>query len=213
MTNPLGFDAVVFDLDGTLIDSAPDIAAAVNKMLKSRGLPMLPTSRVEAFIGSGSRDLMARVFDALKQHPTQMELESALDDYLAHYRARPAARTRLYPGVREALDALRERGLHMGICTNKHEDLARRVLDEMGLSACFSSIVGCDRLPWRKPDPRHLHAAIEELGASPNRVVYVGDTEIDRQCAESAGVRFFIVDNRNRAKILRNLSSATAETK
>ena len=209
MTSP-ALDAIVFDLDGTLIDSAPDIAAAVNQTLESRGLPGLPASRVESFIGAGARDLMARVFDALGRRPTRAELESALADYLERYRAGPAERTRPYPGVKEALDALRGRGLRMGICTNKHEDLACAVLGALGLSAYFSSVVGCDRLPWRKPDPRHLQAVVEELGASPDRVVYVGDTETDRQCAEAAGIRVCLVDGRNRAEVLRGLPDMAA---
>ena len=212
MTSP-AFDAIVFDLDGTLIDSAPDIAAAVNKTLASRRLPELPASRVAFFIGSGSRDLMARVFDELGKRATRTELESALADYMGHYRASPAARTRPYPGVREALETLRERGTRLGVCTNKREDLARAVLDELGLLAYFASVVGCDRLPWCKPDPRHLQAVVEELGASPSRVAYVGDMEIDRQCAEAAGIEVLIMDEHNRAEILRALPGMAAKAK
>ena len=209
----LFFDAVVFDLDGTLVDSAPDIAEAVNKTLADRGLRRLPIARVESLIGCGSRDLVARALESSHARPSPEDLDAALADYLAHYRASPAALARLYPGVCDALEALRARGLSLGVCTNKHEDLAKTVLEALGLSDYFRSIVGGDRLPWRKPDPRHLRAVAEELGAPPERVVYVGDSEIDRQCARAAGVRAFIVNDRNRAEILGGLPDIVAGTK
>lgn len=177
---------VIFDLDGTLVHSAPDIHAAVNRMLVCEGLLPLDLTTVVSFIGRGMPVLVTRVMGARDvpedQHP---RLLRALK---AEYDAAPSALTRPYAGVVAALEVLRDRGHPMGVCTNKPEDSARAVIDALGLADFFGSVVGGDRLPVPKPDPAMLHACAAELGGG--ACVFVGDSEVDAATARAAEVPF-----------------------
>ncbi|GAB5467464.1 MAG: phosphoglycolate phosphatase [Rhodospirillales bacterium] len=185
--------AMIFDLDGTLIDSAPDIAAAVNKVVAALGGATLSVAYVEAFIGDGSRSMLRRIFADQGIGTDPDFLETQLAAYLAHYLTDPVSRTRFYPQVREDLEALRATGLRLGICTNKPHDLTTLILRELGVAPLFSSVYGADAVANRKPHADHLLAVVADLGLEPGEVFYVGDTEIDRACAHAAGAPFFIV--------------------
>ncbi len=177
---------VVFDLDGTLVHSAPDIHAAVNRMLAGERLPLLDLDTVVSFIGRGMPVLVTRVMGARDipgdQHP---RLLRALK---AEYDASPSMLTRPYDGVMAALATLRDRGHPMGVCTNKPEDSARAVIDALGMAGFFQSVVGGDRLPVPKPDPAMLRACVAELGS--DGCLFVGDSEVDAATAKAAGVPF-----------------------
>lgn len=179
---------VVFDLDGTLIDSAPDIHAAVNRMLVDEGLAALDLPTVTSFIGNGLPRLVARVMATCGIADGQHDrlTRATLD----HYNAAPAVLTRPYAGVAEALAALAAAGHRLGVCTNKPEAPARTILDALGLMRHLSEVVGGDRLPVNKPDPRPLQACIDALGGGP--AVYVGDSEVDAATAIAARVPFAI---------------------
>jgi phosphoglycolate phosphatase len=178
--------AIVFDLDGTLIDSAPDIHAAVAAMLAAEGRPPLPLATVTAFIGNGVPVLVARVIAATGlpagDHARLTEA------FHAAYEADPVRLTQPYPGVRAALDAVRADGLALGICTNKPEGVTRDILARLGLAHVFGAVVGGDSLPVRKPDPAGLLACFGQLGAAGG--LYVGDSEVDAETAERAEVPF-----------------------
>ena len=178
--------AIIFDLDGTLIDSAPDIRAAINRTLAGEGQPVLDLPTVISFIGHGLPNLVARAMAArgidMGQHA---RLTAAT---LGHYNAAANDLTRPYPGVMQALEVLRADGHRLGICTNKPEAPARKVLAQFGMAHLFDVVVGGDSLPTRKPDPAPLHHAFAGLGAASG--LYVGDSEVDAETAAAAGIPF-----------------------
>jgi phosphoglycolate phosphatase len=186
--------AVVFDLDGTLVDSTPDIAAGVNAALAERGFDPLPEETVHTFIGHGAEELIQRTFEAAGAPTDRATLDAGLEDYLRHYSADPAARTKVFSDAPEALAALAERGVAIGVCTNKGTDLSRRVLDAVGLGKAVAAVVGSDQVERRKPDPAHLIATLDALDARPEDAVYVGDSAVDAHTAAAAGVRLAMVD-------------------
>lgn len=180
--------AVVFDLDGTLVDSVPDIAAAVNHVLAERDHAPIPVDRVCGFIGRGVPVLIEQVMAAAGfawSDETHGELVDAFRDY---YDRALSVDTRLYPGVFEVLEALAADGLGMGVCTNKPEAPSRRILSDLGVERFFRVLVGGDSLAVRKPDPGPLLHAIGALGDG--KALFVGDSEIDAETASRAGVPF-----------------------
>ena len=178
--------AVVFDLDGTLIDSAPDLARAANAVLAEAGQAPLGLAEVVSFIGNGVPRLVELVAKArgLTNGP------ELVDRFMTHYNAAPVGLTRPYPGAVAALEALRAAGHKMAICTNKPEAPAREILAALELEGFFDAVLGGDSLAARKPDPRPLTHVIAELGAE--RAVYVGDSEVDAETADRAGVPFLL---------------------
>lgn len=185
--------AIVFDLDGTLIDSAPDIAGALNRVMADLGRDPLAVEYVEGFIGDGSRSMLRRILIDNGIDVDDRFLEARLSEYMAHYRAAPACRTRFFPFVKEDLAALSEAGIKLGICTNKPHQLTGLVLEALGIKDLFAAVLGADAVARRKPHADHLLAVVADLGVDAGRTVYVGDTEIDRACARSAGIPFFLV--------------------
>ena len=186
--------AAVFDLDGTLIDSAPDIAAAVNKIMTRLAQKQLPVEYVETFIGDGSRSMLSRILDDQGIEHTDSQLDDYLREYMRLYEQEPTSRTLFFPKVRRDLDLLRQNGLKLGICTNKTHALTMLVLKSLKIDHLFDFVLGADAAPRRKPHKQHLLSVIEGLGITPDDAVYVGDTDIDLACAKSAGVRFFLVN-------------------
>jgi len=176
---------VIFDLDGTLIDSAPDIHAASNRVLAKDGLPPLSFDQVRSFIGKGVPHLVARLLDASGEAADGPRHAAMVARFTAGYED-AVGLTRPYPGVLDALDALA--GRRLGICTNKPLAPTLAVLRHLGMEARFAAILGGDSLPVRKPDPAPLLATRERLGGGP--VVYVGDSEVDAQTAAAAGLPF-----------------------
>lgn len=182
-----GRGAVVFDLDGTLIDSAPDIQQAANAVLAAEGLPPITAEETRRFIGNGAGVFVARIMAAAGRDPEPAAHARLLDGFLARYES-AVHLTRVYPGVGGALAALQAAGHRLAICTNKPAGPARAVLAHLGLAPVFEAVVGGDSLPVRKPDPAPLLQAVGELGAIP--AVYVGDSEVDAETAARAGLPF-----------------------
>lgn len=175
---------LVFDLDGTLVDSAPDIAASCNRMLAARGLPPQSDSDVAGMVGDGVHKLMERLFAAAGGTPDAQ----AAADYLSDYEANVAVRTRLFPGIAASLTALDGTGWRLAICTNKPERATRLLLEKLGLDGRFAAIGGGDSFPSHKPDPRHLAATIAQAGSVPEGALMVGDHTNDVRAAAGCGV-------------------------
>jgi phosphoglycolate phosphatase len=178
---------VVFDLDGTLVDSVRDIAAAVNDALGARpaGRVPLPLDVVQAFVGDGPIRLMERSIEAAG---SSLSVEEALPLYLEAYRRRMLDDTPFYPGTLEALDALRGAGATLAVLTNKQGDLSRELLAGLGQAGRFARIWGGGDLPGHKPDPVGLVRLMQELGFPRERTVMVGDSAVDVATGRAAGV-------------------------
>jgi phosphoglycolate phosphatase len=187
--------AVVFDLDGTLIDSAPDIAAALNHALALDGLAPLPLEQVRPLIGDGVRALIAKALRRLDVVQTPEQTERLYAAFQAEARRAPVARTRVYDGVTLLLAGLKGLGLGVGICTNKTQALARIIVDALPFAGSVDVLIGGDGPYAPKPDPAGLLAAVSALGASPQEAVYVGDLRVDWLTARAAGVRFVGMDH------------------
>ncbi|MFD2396044.1 HAD family hydrolase [Prauserella oleivorans] len=157
--------AVVLDLDGTLVDSAPDIARALTCALTAHGLPGIDTDRVRALLGGGAEELVRGALDAVGGDPALAG--PVLDAYSRAYRAEPAAATTVHADAREALQSLRDKGIRIGVCTNKRTGLSHDVLAATGLAPLVDVVVGIDAVPAGKPDPGHLQAALTALEVSP----------------------------------------------
>jgi phosphoglycolate phosphatase len=184
----IDLDGVAFDLDGTLIDSAPEIAGAVNALLAERGRPALALDRVTSMVGDGSAALVARAFAASGDALGEAAHREALARFLEIYEAWPADPGQVYPGVAATLDALAASGLRLGLCTNKPERVTRAVLEAVGLARFFAVVAGGDTLAVRKPDPRHLAHVLDGMGVAPRRAAMVGDNAHDMAVARALGV-------------------------
>jgi phosphoglycolate phosphatase len=175
---------LVFDLDGTLVDSAPDLAAAVNRLMVSRGFAPFTLAEVTAMVGDGVQVLLDRAFAARGATADGR----ALADYSADYGANFAVATTPFPGTEAALRQMAEAGWRMAVCTNKPEAMARDVLKATGLADYFAAVGGGDSFPVRKPDPAHLLATLAAAGAEASRAVMVGDHRNDILAATGAGL-------------------------
>jgi len=178
-----GIEAVLFDLDGTLVDSAPDLAGAANEMLVARGLYELPYVSLRGHAGSGARGMIERAFDRAPDHP---EYPALRDEFLRRYERRLLRLTRVFNDVPTMLDALAAQGRPWSVVTNKAEYLARPLVEAMGWHTQARSLVGGDTTPHRKPHPAPLLEAARRLGVAPERCVYVGDDARDIAAGRAA---------------------------
>lgn len=178
---------IVFDLDGTLIDSAPDIQAIANRLLAREGAAQITLRETRGFIGNGAAVFVARM-RAARGLPDSAQARLHADFVAAYESA--VTLTVIYPGVCAALDVLQSQGNSLGLCTNKPEGPTLAVLNHLGLTDRFATIMCGDSLPQNKPDPAPLHAAFAGLGKGP--AIYVGDSEVDAETAQRAGVPFLL---------------------
>jgi len=185
--------AVIWDLDGTLVDSAPDLASALNAVLDKRGFFTLTTDEVRPMIGNGVPKLVERGFNAVGMRPDQAQLDGLVAMFVEEYRACATQHTRPYPGIVEVLEDIRGMNIPMGICTNKPESFTRQILEGLGLNVYFSSVVGGDTTGKRKPDPEPVFACLRGLVAEPALSLMIGDSVHDVRAAKAAGVTIGVV--------------------
>jgi phosphoglycolate phosphatase len=180
--------AVVFDLDGTLIDSVGDIVGAANRLLAEEGRAPVTLDAGRAMVGEGAAALVERAFAATGPAPTPEALTGLVERYRAIYERHPIDYTTVFPGVVETLVELAEGGAILGVCTNKPHDISLVVLAELGLAGHFSAALGGDALAVKKPDPAHFTAVIDAMAANSRPAIHVGDSPTDVALARNAGV-------------------------
>lgn len=179
---------VVFDLDGTMIDTAGDLMRALNHLLGKMGFPPADAALIGDAAGRGARAMIERAALALNQSIPEANFDPLIEEFISYYRNNIAVESRPFPGFVEALEWLRAEAARLAVCTNKREDLARKLLIELQLDAYFAAIVGGDSLSVRKPDPGHILGAIAAAGGDASRAVMIGDSRADVQAAKAAGI-------------------------
>lgn len=187
--------AVLFDLDGTLIDTLPDLHAAACAMLNDLGRPPLPLESIRAYVGRGIPNLIKRVLANslhVAEDPNPPPPE-AVASYRRHYAHENGRNAKVYPGVLEGLASLRAQGVPLGVVTNKADTFIQPLLEQTGLSGYFEVLVGGDRLPKVKPDPMPLVWACGRLGVSPAETLFIGDSINDALAARAAGCPVFLL--------------------
>src|SRR5215475_5307109 len=179
---------IVFDLDGTLVDTAPDLISALNYVLDREGLPPVPLPSARTMIGAGARKLIERGLDAEGRVMTVKDVDRLTADFIDHYAAHIADASRPFEGLERALDDLAARGFRLAVCTNKLEWLSKRLLDELQLSARFAAICGGDTFGVSKPDPAILQQTVARAGGELASAIMVGDSGTDIGVARRAGI-------------------------
>jgi phosphoglycolate phosphatase len=185
---------VVFDLDGTLVDSAPDLAATLNIIFAREGLPPVPYDTARKLVGGGARSMIERSLAAQGRKLDTPAVDGLVKGFIDHYAAHIADRSRAFPGLEAALDELAAGGCRFAVCTNKLEWLSVRLLDALGLSSRFAAICGADTFGLQKPHPDLLRRTIARADGEPAHAVMVGDSISDIATARAAGVPVVAVD-------------------
>jgi phosphoglycolate phosphatase len=185
---------IVFDLDGTLIDTAPDLVATLNTIFAREGLPQVAYHAARNMVGRGARGMIERGLAADGRTLAAAELDRLVKDFIGHYAEHIADRSRPFPGLEATLDALAVDGYRLAVCTNKLERLSRRLLDALGLSNRFVAICGADTFGIQKPNPELLRRTIARAAGDAARTVMVGDSLTDIATARAAGVPIVGVD-------------------
>jgi phosphoglycolate phosphatase len=186
-------EAVIFDLDGTLVDTAPDLWACVNAMLARLERPPMPLEAVRPIAGDGVGALLKAGLEASGGIPDGLDCEAARQWMIEHYSAAPARFSPPFPGAVQCLQVLSERQLRLGLCTNKPARPTQELLRTLELDRFFDVVIGGDVLPVKKPDPAHLLAVLDHLETAPANAVMVGDTRTDRDAARAAGIACILV--------------------
>jgi phosphoglycolate phosphatase len=189
-----GAPLIVFDLDGTLVDTAPDLVATLNVILAGENLPPVSFEIARNMVGGGARVMLERGLTAAGAACPPGKLDQMEQDFIAHYAAHIADASRPFPDVEAALDQLRERGCRLAVCTNKLAWLSLRLLEALGLVGRFSAVCGPDTFGMAKPNPEILHRTIARAGAETASVVMVGDSITDVATARAAAIPVIAVD-------------------
>ena len=184
---------LLFDLDGTLVDSLPDLNGALNLMLTELGRAPLADHQVRLMVGDGAAKLVERALETGGGVPAEPGLADLVERFLALYRACATETTRPFPEVERTLEGLRREGWRLAVCTNKPERESRQILDELGLSPLFETVGGGDSFDVRKPAAGHLLGLLDRLAATPGRAIMVGDSRNDVLAARNAGLPVVLV--------------------
>jgi len=182
------FSSILFDLDGTLVDSAPDLGRALNHVLTKNGLAPVSLEEVRIFVGQGARVLLQRGFAHYGRTPSEAELDEAMAEFLAYYHDNICIDSVAYEGVETVLQDLSGLGVILGVCTNKTEPLSVQLIEQLGLSKYFATICGSDTVRNRKPHPDHILEALDRAGGKAASSIMIGDSRADVDSARAAGL-------------------------
>lgn len=178
----------IFDLDGTLVDTAADLVSSLNHTIAAAGLAPVTYDDLTHLVGQGARVMIKRAFALRETELPEAEIDPLYERFITHYRAEMPGESRPYPGIINTLDALSEAGITLAVCTNKTEILALPLLEKLGLTRYFAAITCGDTFAFRKPDARHILGTIEKAGGDSRRSIMVGDSINDILAAKNAGV-------------------------
>lgn len=184
LTNPL----VIFDLDGTLVDTAPDLMDSLNHTISAVGLEPVTFDDVTYLVGQGVKVMISRAFELRKTHLDDETAAKLFDRFMEHYRAHMPGKSTAYPGTIACLERLAGAGIRLAVCTNKLEELAFPLMDQLGLTAHFQVITGGDSFAVRKPDAGHILGTIERAGGEASKALMIGDSINDILAAKNAGI-------------------------
>ena len=184
---------VVFDLDGTMIDTAPDLIHATNHALEKNGMERVPTRIIQPAVSFGARAMIRVAMESLGRTPSDEELTRMTDEFIAYYADNLFVDSRAFPGLAAALDGLKAEGALLAVCTNKREGLAKKLLSLMELDGYFAFIAGRETFPKSKPDPAHILDTIQAARGDPRRAAMIGDSSADGDAAKAAPVPFVAV--------------------
>ena len=187
------FDTVLYDLDGTLIDSAKDMQMAVSHVLADHGLQPVTEDDVRIFMGQGSKITMGKAFAKNGKSLDDAALSAATREFVRYYEADPVRHTTAFDGVAEVVAHFARLGLKQGVCTNKFEKPSRMILEGLGLMPPITDVAGADTFPVRKPNPKHILLLLERMGGKPERTVMIGDSIHDVEAAHGAGLPAVLV--------------------
>lgn len=185
---------IVFDLDGTLVDTAPDLLDSLNHCLKAGGLTPADPVSLRKFVGSGAKVMIERAYQAQNRQLTEKDMQDLFALFMEHYNGNMPGSSVFYPGVLACLDRLSAAGYGLAVCTNKFEISAKALLKGMGEAQRFLTICGQDTFAYRKPDPRHLTDTIAQAQGNPHQAIMVGDSRADIDAAKAAGIPVIAVD-------------------
>lgn len=186
--------SAIFDLDGTLAHTAPDLIGAANDLLAEDGLPAMPVSAAESTAGYGAKAIIRKSYELAGRRVTEQRVDELYQPFLVRYAERIADESKLYDGVIDVLDTLAGDGWILAVCTNKPEGLAIALLEKLAVLDRFAALIGADTLPYRKPDPRTLFETIERAGGHHDRAVMIGDTDTDLKTARNAEIPCILTD-------------------
>lgn len=193
MTGWLNGWTVVFDLDGTLVDTAPDLLNALNHVLTHAGLEEVDLQTVAGMIGHGAKAMIRQGMAHQNITPSEAGLDALFDRFLVYYSEHISVGSRPFDRAPEILDELAAAGAILSVCTNKKQDLSDQLLEALGLAPRFAAILGADSVPSKKPDGDHIVRAILAAGGDPARAIMVGDSRTDERAARNAGLPFIFV--------------------
>jgi phosphoglycolate phosphatase len=187
------FETVIYDLDGTLIDSAKDMQMAVSNVLADHGLPAVSEDDVRIFMGQGSKVTMAKAFARYGKALDEATLTAVTKEFVRYYEADPISHTVAFQGVADVVAHFARLGLKQGVCTNKFETPSRMILEHLKLMPPIADVAGADTFPVRKPDPKHILMLLARMGGDPKRTVMIGDSIHDVEAAHGAGLPAVLV--------------------
>ncbi|MBO6552577.1 MAG: phosphoglycolate phosphatase [Roseitalea sp.] len=190
MTRPI----IVFDLDGTLIDTAPDLLDSLNHVITVEGLDPVSTADLRSHVGHGARAMLRRAYTAQERALPDARLEYLVAVFIEHYTANMPGRSRPFDGAVACMDRFEAAGFVLAVCTNKFEAMSRQLLEALGIGERFAAVCGANTFPVRKPEPGHLTGTIDRAGGDRNRAVMIGDSDTDINTAKAAGIPVVAVD-------------------